>query len=136
MFLTFLTAIIGATIIITRLTHTKLFALESPLGWCLFISYLLMIICIFCSWGHALLAVKISDSPVLPRSKEVSDYLLQVDDTDRENYIINCYIHTVEELSNAIEQKSINLEHSYNELILSAWLFIIFNFILMIMEFT
>ncbi|CAM3686207.1 hypothetical protein ACTXIM_07755 [Pseudoalteromonas nigrifaciens] len=95
-----------------------------------------MIICIACSWGHALLALKISDSPVLPRSKEVSDYLLQVDDDAREQYITNCFIHTVKELSGAIEDKSKNLEHSYNELVLSAWFFLFFNIILAIMEFS
>ena len=95
-----------------------------------------MIICIVCSWGHALLALKISDSPVLPRSKEVSDYMLQVDDDEREQYITNCYIYTLGELASAIEDKSKNLEHSYDELVFSAWFFLLFTTVLAIMEFT
>ena len=135
-FLKFLTAIIGATLIITRLIHEKIFALSTELDWCLFIVYILMVICIVCSWGHALLALKISDSPVLPRSKAVSDYMLQVDDDDREEYITNCYIYTLEELASAIQDKAKNLEHSYNELVFSACFFFLFTIILAIMEFT
>ena len=58
---------------------------------------------------------------MLPKQKNVAVYLRDSNISDRESYIFDCYVDTLEQLTTVIDEKSINLEHSYNELIYSAW---------------
>lgn len=37
-------------------------------------------------------------------------------------HIVDCYLDTTEELSMAIDKKAKNLEHTYNEMAIAAWI--------------
>ncbi len=70
---------------------------------------------------NAILAIKIGDCPVLPKQENVAVYLRDSNACQRDAYIFDCYVDTLKQLTKVIDEKSINLEHSYDELIYSAW---------------
>lgn len=76
---------------------------------------------IACAWGHSLLALRIGECPVLPRSRVTAEYLTAVDIEAQSTYLYDCYISTLEQLAEVIDEKSKNLELAYQELAISAW---------------
>jgi hypothetical protein len=130
----FLTGLIGALTVYGGYSKDILFKLDSLVNYVLLSLFLFSIFCVICAWGHSLLAIKIGDCPILPKSKEAANYIKMSDDEDREEYIFKCYVDTLKELSEAIDEKSINLIHAYEELTLSAWGLGLLGLITIIME--
>jgi len=132
--LSFLTGIIGALTLYGGYSKDTLFKLESPLDYVQLLLFLFSILCVICAWGHSLLAIKIGDCPILPKSQAAADYIKLSEDNDREEYIFNCYVGTLKELSEVIDEKSVNLTHAYEELTISAWGLGLLGLITIVME--
>ncbi|WP_028111692.1 hypothetical protein [Ferrimonas kyonanensis] len=111
--LSFLTGLIGALTIYSGYAKDTLFKLEAPLNYTLLGLFLFAIFYAVCAWGHSLLAIKIGDCPILPKSQEAADYIKLSDESDRVEYIYNCYVGTIEQLSDVIDEKSVNLTYAY-----------------------
>ncbi|KKK94474.1 hypothetical protein LCGC14_2682500 [marine sediment metagenome] len=73
-FLSFLTISIAAFTGLAGYKKDTLFSLCGLLDWSIFIVGALALICLFCSWGHALLSLKLVNSKVAPRNQETIDY--------------------------------------------------------------
>jgi hypothetical protein len=134
--LTFLTGVIGALSIWASFSKDTLFTPSSPLNWIQLGLFCIALFCILCSWGHSLLAIKIDDYPVLPKSKKVTDYMESSTETECYKYIFECYVDTLPLLSAQIDLKSINLAHAYDELTYSAWALGILGFLTIMIEVT
>ncbi|ENM5736087.1 hypothetical protein DU972_003722 [Vibrio mimicus] len=133
-FLSFLTGVIGALSIWAGFVKDTLFIPSTPVGWIQLVLFCIALISIVCAWGHSLLAIKIGDCPVLPKSKLAADYILKSTEDKRSEYIFECYVGTLSQLSDVIDKKSINLEHAYNELTYSAWALGFLGVLTVIME--
>ncbi|EHH2484569.1 hypothetical protein J7X22_004685 [Vibrio parahaemolyticus] len=120
-FLAFLTAVVGVLSAWGAFAKDTLFSPSTQWGWIQLALFCMASFSLVCSWGHAILAIKIGDTPVLPKQENVAVYLRDSSKEERESYIFDCYVHTLKQLTEVIDEKSINLEHSYTELICSAW---------------
>lgn len=120
-FLTFLTVIIAGITAIVNMSEGAIFHPSSEFQWVILIIFIIGSLCIACAWGHSLLALRIGDCSVLPRSRETAEYLSAVDEETALRHIYNCYVDTLEKLSSEINVKSRNLELAYDELSMSAW---------------
>jgi hypothetical protein len=132
--LTFLTGVIGALSIYGGYAKDKIFSLDNPIEVIIFALFVCAVFCVICAWGHALLAIKIGDCPILPKSREAAEYIKESDEEDRNEYIFNCHVDTLDELASVIDEKSKNLEYSYSELTLGAWAIGFLALITIIME--
>lgn len=132
--LVFLTGVISALSFIVSLSHDYLLHPKSPLEWVNLALFLVALFCIICSWGHALLAIKVGDCPILPKSRASADYIMKSSEEESLDYVYGCYVSTLELLSDVIDEKSINLTHSYEELTLSAWFLGLLGLITIFME--
>ncbi|MBF4377435.1 hypothetical protein, partial [Vibrio anguillarum] len=94
----------------------SLFSPNTPWMWVQLALFCIASLCLVCSWGHAILAIKIGDCPVLPKQENVAVYLRDSSACERDAYIFDCYVDTLKQLTKVIDEKSINLEHSYDEL--------------------
>ncbi|PWY37830.1 MULTISPECIES: hypothetical protein [unclassified Pseudomonas] len=119
--LTFASVVIGAITAIAGTNKGIVFHPESPAGWIILIAFLIGSFSISCAWGHSLLALRIGECPVLPRSRVAAEYITAVDIETQSTYLYNCYIGTLEQLAEVIDEKSKNLELAYQELAISAW---------------
>lgn len=90
------------------------------LDWLIIALFGFSFLCLTCSWGHALLALRISDAPVAAKSRSNSDYLLEQTDEEALEQIINCYVSPMEELGQVIDEKARNLNLAYEELVYGA----------------
>lgn len=68
------------------------------------------------------MALKVGTCPVMPKSREAAEYIKAVEPKVRDEYIYQCYTDTLDKLSETIDQKSVNIEHAYDELSIAAWL--------------
>ncbi|MEH6800466.1 MAG: hypothetical protein V7681_14335 [Halopseudomonas sabulinigri] len=121
----FLTAVSIVIVGLSALAGFKsgaLFQPSSPIAVWMLLTFIAAAICIACSWGHALSALRINDCPSLPSSRATAEYLLSVSDEQKKRHIYNCYIDTLEEFKKAIDEKSKPLEHAYSELVIGAGL--------------
>lgn len=134
--LTFLTGIIGALTAFGGYAKEALFKLETPMDYIQMLLFIFSVFCAVCAWGHSLLAIKIGDSPILPKSQEAANYINQCGERERVEYIFNCYVDTLKTLSKAIDEKSVNLTHAYEELTISAWGLVLLGVITITMEIT
>ena len=119
--LTFVSIIIGAITAIAGIHKGIIFRPETPENWVVLIAFLIGAFSITCAWGHSLLALRIGDCPVLPRSRLAAEYLAAVDAETHSKYLYSCYVDTLELLAKVIDEKSRNLELAYQELAISAW---------------
>ncbi|GAL28578.1 hypothetical protein JCM19239_5761 [Vibrio variabilis] len=58
----------------------------------------------------------------MPKSRETAEYIKAVEPKVRDEHIYQCYTDTLDKLSETIDQKSVNIEHAYDELSIAAWL--------------
>ncbi|HUE92962.1 hypothetical protein [Pseudomonas sp.] len=133
-FLTFVSVLIGGVTAVAGISKGIIFHPSSPVGWIVLCAFLMASISIACAWGHSLLALRIGDCPVLPRSRAAAEYLSVVDIGTQSEYIYNCYVDTLEKVSRAIDVKSKNLELAYQELSIGAWGLTVVAFLTICME--
>lgn len=107
---------------------------KSPLEWITLSIASICFITLACSWGHALRALKIGDWPIAPKSKENCDYILNSTKEESQQHIYDCYVDTTQIIDQSIKEKIESLEHSYNEMALSAFLIASFFVSIAIME--
>lgn len=119
--LTFTSIVIGVVTAVAGVNKGAIFHPQSPVSWIALAAFLVGAFTIVCAWGHALLALRIGECPVLPRSRAAVEYLSAVDVDSQSTYLYNCYVDTLECLSKVIDEKSRNLELAYQELSMSAW---------------
>lgn len=135
-FLSFLSVVVGGIVALGGIKSGFIFHPKSELGWVALITYLLAGFCLMCSWGHAMLSVRIDNCPILPKNPETAYYLLCVENEEQEKHIYQCYVDTLHLLSIFIDDKFRNLELSYQELIYGASLLSISIISLTILEFS
>ncbi|WP_207255783.1 hypothetical protein, partial [Pseudomonas sp. FW306-02-F08-AA] len=120
-FLTAVSIVIATLTAVAGMKNGALFIISTPLSHLIITAYISSAFCITCSWGHALLALRIGDCPTIPQGRQTTEYLIEVDSEAQTKHIYNCYIDTLEKLTKAINKKSRDLELAYNELVYSAW---------------
>lgn len=120
-FLTAVSVVIAALTAIVSAKGSGLFALYGPWDVIALGCFTAAAICVVCSWGHALSALRIRDCPTLPSSRETVEWLRAADTSGHQQHAYNCYIDTLEKLKSAIDEKSKPLEHAYNEMVYAAW---------------
>ncbi|MBC3767284.1 hypothetical protein [Neptunicella marina] len=133
-FLTFITGIIGGMTAFASFTKETLLMPETPIGWIQLLLFCLSLFIAICAWGHSLLALRIGKCPILPKSKVAASYINRVSETERIEYIYECYVDTLELLTEEIDKKSHNLELAYSELTMSAWGLGILGFLTIFVE--
>ncbi|WP_230697865.1 MULTISPECIES: hypothetical protein [Stutzerimonas] len=119
--MTFVSVIIGVIAAIAGVHKGIIFHPETLASYVVLMAFLLGAFSITCAWGHSLLALRIGNCPVLPRSRLAAEYLAAVDAETYSTYLYNCYVDTLEQLAKVIDEKSKNLELAYQELAISAW---------------
>lgn len=132
--LTFTSIVIGVVTAVAGVNKGALFHTQSPASWIALAAFLAGAFAIVCAWGHALLALRIGECPVLPRSRVAMEYLAAVDADSQSTYLYNCYVDTLECLAKVIDEKSKNLELAYQELSISAWGLAVAASLTMLME--
>lgn len=120
--LSFITVLIAALTTLAGINSGKLLNPSGPIAWLALTTFFLGGLSIICAWGHALLSLRVGDIPTMPKSRSTAEYLSAVDEDAKQQHIYNCYIDTLEELAISLDEKSINLELAYNELVISAWM--------------
>lgn len=120
--LNFATAILVVLTAIGSTYGTKLFNPTGNMDWIQLILFALASFCMVCAWGHAMSVSKVQNFPTMPSSKNVSDYFTENDEATNTKFIVESYTETIAKVWALIDTKSVNLEHSQNELTLSAWL--------------
>jgi hypothetical protein len=120
-FITFVTVIIAAITALSGMKDGVIFQPKSEVAWVVLGLFIIGAFSIVCAWGHALMALRIGECSVLPRSRKTAEYLLAVSEEKSSKHIYNCYVDTLEKLATEINQKSRNLELAYDELTISAW---------------
>ena len=119
--LSFTTLIIALLTAVGGYFKLSLFSPDSAVDWLRLILFLFSCLCVVCAWGHSILALKLKESPHLPCSKDASLYIKESDETERNEFLFDCYVDTTQNLYDAIDEKSHNLKLAYNEIVLSAW---------------
>ncbi|KRP84219.1 MULTISPECIES: hypothetical protein [Pseudomonas] len=120
----FLTAVSVVIAALTALVSAKgrvLFTLNGPSDFVALGCFLAAALCVICSWGHALSALRIRNCPTLPYSRQTIEWLKDADSSDHQQHVYNCYIGTLEKLKSAIDEKSKPLDFAYNEMVYAAW---------------
>lgn len=121
--LAFLTTIIAALGTVTVIKSDSLFQPSLPIEWIKLLALLLALFSIVCAWGHALLALKIGRNTELPKGREITLHLAELDIASREQSILNYYHEAIEQLSEVIHEKNKYIVIAYEELTMSAWFF-------------
>ncbi|EJM62357.1 hypothetical protein PMI30_04674 [Pseudomonas sp. GM50] len=120
----FLTAVSVVIAALTALASAKgrvLFTLNTPPDFIALGCFFAAAICVVCSWGHALSALRIRDCPTLPSSRQTAEWMKAVDTSAHQQHLYNCYIDTLEKLKSAIDEKSKPLDFAYEEIVYAAW---------------
>lgn len=120
----FLTAVSVVIAALTALVSAKgrvLFTLNTPPDFIALGCFFAAAICVVCSWGHALSALRIRDCPTLPSSRQTVEWMKAVDTSAHQQHLYNCYIDTLEKLKSAIDEKSKPLDFAYEEMVYAAW---------------
>lgn len=116
-----MTVIIAGLTAISGMKDGAIFHPKTFLSCLVLFLFLLGGFSILSSWGHALMAIRISEFSVMPKSRATAEYLSGASEEESLKHIYNCYVDTLERLSSQIEEKSKNLEIAYSDLTLSAW---------------
>jgi hypothetical protein len=135
-FLTFITAIVAGVIALASIRDGVIFRPSSELGWLALVIFLFGSFVLLCAWGHSLRALKIGDCSVMPKKRDTATYLVDIGDAEGQRHIFNCYVDTIERLSDEIDKKSRNLELAYEELTISAYCMSVVAVIITFMEIT
>jgi hypothetical protein len=106
------------------------------MDWAIFIVGCAAFISLFCSWGHALLTLKLVTSKMAPKNEETIDYLLTVNSDLAREHIFKCHIETARKIVPIINEKARNLKLSYEELAISGSLVALLIFLTAIKEMT
>jgi hypothetical protein len=119
--LNFSTAILVVLTAIGSTFGVRLFSPSDGINWIQLILFALASFCMMCAWGHAMGVSKVQTFPTMPSTKNVADYFTENDNKTNTEFIIECYTDTIERVWAVINTKSKYLEHSQNELVLSAY---------------
>lgn len=130
-YLSILIGVLGAGL---GFKDSALLSPHSLVEWIRLVVFVAALFCIICSWGHSLLALKISDCPVMPRSRVAIDWMIYVEKAEREKHLVNVYANTIDELSTQCDRKAKNIEFCYSELTYGAWILSLFAVIATTME--
>lgn len=126
-FLISVTIIIAAITALSGLNNGAIFHPKNPISWINLVVFILGSIAIFCSWLHALSALRVGDYSIMPRSRATAKYLNAVDEADAKDHVYNCYVDTLEKVAVQLDGKSKQLEFAYEELLISGiCLFVVF----------
>lgn len=120
-FITFLTVVIAGITALSSMRDGAIFQPSNALSWVALSLFLLGAFSTVCAWGHCFMALRVSDSSVLPRSREAAQYLQASTKDEAARYLFNCYVDTLEKVKAEIDQKSKYLEIAYQEVVISAW---------------
>jgi hypothetical protein len=131
-FLTIVIGVIGAL----STVNASIFKPESCIQFFILILYVAGTLFVVLSWGHSLYSLKIANVPVMPKNRKTLEYLLTENQDKAEKHILNCYIDTLEKLSDVISVKAKLLRYSYNELAIAASSFLLIGLITGILEVT
>lgn len=121
-FLSFLTVSIAAFTSLVGYKSNVIFKLSDVLDWTIFVVGSFALLVLFCSWGHALLSLKLVNAKVAPRNQETIDYFKAATVDASHEHIFNCYMDTTKRLAPIVDQKARNLKLSYEELAISGGL--------------
>lgn len=119
---TLMTIVIGIFTALVGFKSKVIFSPVSEIEWLILVACGAISLVLACSWGHALLALKLGECPVAPKSRANADYILGTSDEKSLAHMIDCYVDTTEKLSVVIDRKAQNLEHAYNEMAIAAWI--------------
>lgn len=120
--LVFITMMIIASALIASLEGELIFQPFSPVGWIALVSFLSALFSLVCAWGHALLALRQGECPALPANKKTVEYLSSTDAETTGAHLVDCYLESIEKLTEAIDSKTRSLGFAFEELTLGAWL--------------
>lgn len=120
-FITFLTVVIAGITALSGMKDGAIFQPCNGISWVALSLFILGAFSTVCAWGHCFMALRISDSSVLPKSRESAEYLKASSEDEAFSYLFNCYVDTLEKVKKEIDQKSTYLEIAYQEVVISAW---------------
>lgn len=130
-YLSVLIGVLGAAL---GFKDSALLSPSSLAEWLRLAAFIIALFCVVCSWGHSLLALKINDCPVMPRSRGAIEWMTYVERSEWERHLVNWYANTIDELSFQSDRKAKNIGFCYSELTYSAWALGVFAVIAATME--
>ena len=110
------------TVLITTITallsffSTSLFQPKVPLEVMILIVTVISVFVLICSWGHALLSIKLGSVSIAPSREANFKYMQEKTDEEMYQHMINCYLDPLKKLTPAIDLKAKYLRFSYEEL--------------------
>lgn len=116
------------TILITGITallsffSSSLFQPNGLLGYAILIVTVLSVFVLICSWGHALLSIKLGSVNIAPRKEINFKYMQENTDEKMYQHMLNCYLDPIKKLAPKIDLKAKYLNYSYEELAISGFL--------------
>ncbi len=128
------------TILITAITallsyfSASLFQPKDLLDTSILVVTVLSVFVLICSWGHALLSIKLGSVNVAPRKDDNFRYMQENTDEDMYRHMLNCYIDPIKKLTSKIDQKAKYLRHSYDELAMGGTLLSLLLFLSFLRE--
>ena len=120
-FFTAVSVVIAALTAFATSKGKLLFGMTNAIDVITMATFLAAALCIACSWGHALSALRIQECPTLPYRRETLQWMLNADEERRKQYIYDCHIDTLEKLKDVIDNKSKPLDFAYSEIVYAAW---------------
>lgn len=130
-YLSILIGVLGAAL---GFKDSALLSPNSLFEWVRLLVFAVALIFVICSWGHSLLALKISNCPVMPRSRAAIEWMTYVEKSAWEEQLVGWYANTIDELSFLSNQKARNIDLCYSELTCSAWALGLFAVVAITME--
>jgi hypothetical protein len=107
-FVSFITIAIATLSGIIGFYKDTLFSPCGLMDWSIFIVGCAAFISLFCSWGHALLTIKLGTSKVAPKNDETINYLLSADTSPAREHIFKCYIETARKIKLSYKELAIS----------------------------
>lgn len=110
------------TVLITTITallsffSASLFQPKGLLDVMILVVTVISVFVLICSWGHAMLSIKLGTVNVAPRKEANFKYMQEKTDIEMHQHMINCYLDPLKKLTPTINEKAKYLRHSYEEL--------------------
>ncbi len=117
-----ITFLIGAVAGLASFKNTDLFNPVNALDYLIVFGGSATLICLFYSWGYALLSIKLDIMKVAPGNQETIDYFRGVTPDQAHDHIFNCYMDTRMLLIPITDDKARNLKRSYGGLAVAGFL--------------
>jgi len=134
--MSFTTILVTAVAGLITYFSTSFFSPNGLLDWTILGVTVGSIFILVCSWGHALLSLKLGSVNIAPTRDENFEYMAEKTDIEMHQHMVKCYLGPLRKLTPKIDEKAKYLKYAYEELTLAGGLLAFLLFLTFIRELT